>query len=702
MRQQHLPHSDHHFLPDLSGAGHAVEDFFGRVQRGLNWDNLKHVPAHVGHGIRHEWRVLPRWAQWLLSIVVIVFVGLILFLANPNWDWARGFVSSIVSGKLHRKVSIEGHLRVHLFSFTPKATVGGLRIVEPTSGVAGAPKEDLANVGNISANTELMPLFTGKIVLPRLQIDKPVVVAFQDAKGHANWDFSNGQKAGQPLKLPLIKNFIINDGHITFTSLQRKMRFTGTVFAHEKAGSGQQAFGLNGDGTLNGRAFTMRATGGPLLNIRSSVPYPFDMTVKAGDTVITARGRVTHPFDLGHIGGAASVTGNDLADLYYLTGLTFPNTPAYRVTANVTRDNMVYHIGGIRGRVGASDLEGALKVDVSNHGRPYLTGDLRSRVLNFKDLGSLFGATAANAPTGVKVGVAPQATTGRRLLPDASLDVERVRGMDAKVSYHAASVNAPNLPLRAVSLGVDLDHGLLRLDPIDFTFPQGHLTGTASINARTANQTNAVDMRLTNVAVQEFLPAVQGAKPIEGTLSARLKATGGGNSVHKAAASADGDFVAVMPGGTMRQSLAELMGVDATKGLFMYLSKDPHQTDVRCAVADFNIHNGVATAQTIVLDTGVVLVNGNGSVNLNDESMKLTFQGKPKKFRLIRVDAPIVIGGHLSQPTFGVNPGPAIVQGGLAAIFHTILPFVGFDMAKDANCSGLIGEAHAEGAPPVR
>ena len=66
----------------------------------------------------------------------------------------------------------------------------------------------------------------------------------------------------------------------------------------------------------------------------------------------------------------------------------------------MTRNDRIYDIAGINGRVGGSDLEGALKVDTSRNNRPYLTGDLRSRRLDFKDLGSLFGATSANAPQG--------------------------------------------------------------------------------------------------------------------------------------------------------------------------------------------------------------------------------------------------------------------------------------------------------------
>jgi len=679
--------------------GRRIADIEGRVLDGLRraWAWLKRLPQAIWLRIC----ALPRWGQGLLAAIVLIIGALLIFLAQPNWNWARPLVSSIASGKLHRLVTIDGNLRVHLFSFTPSATVGGLKIGQPDWGAKAGLKPYLAEVDHVAVTAELIPVFIGRIVLPRLEIDRPNVTLFQDKDGRANWDFSDGKNKGKPTRLPPIRNFIITDGHLTLTSVQRKLSFTGTVNAHETADAGGQAFALTGDGSLNNRRFDLSATGGPLLNVRTSVPYPFDMTVRAGDTRITAKGRVLHPFNLGQLAGAVTVSGRDMADLYYLTGLSLPNTPAYRIAANVTRNDRIYDIAGINGRVGGSDLEGTLKVDTSRNNRPYLTGDLRSRLLDFKDLGSLFGATAANAPQGAEISAAPTApTAARRLLPDATLDIERIRGMDAKVRYRALSVKASErLPLREVSLGVDLDHGLLVLDPVEFSFPQGRLQGTARIDARKAVQQNSLDMRLTGLAVQDFVPAIGGSKPLEGILDARVKATGTGNSVHKAAANANGQLTLVMPGGTIRQSFAELMGVNATKGLFQLLTKDPHETEVRCGVADFQIRNGIMQTNNAVFDTGVTRVNGGGTINLDDERLKLVFKGKPKKFRLTRVNVPIVVGGHLSAPKFGVDPGPAAVQGGLALALNTLLPFVGIDYAKNANCAGLMADMQAKGTP---
>ncbi len=657
-----------------------------------------------------------RILRWIGGVFGALIVALVIFLLLFNWDWFRPPLAKMLAARLHRPVRIAGHLRVHLLTWTPTVTLGGLQIGQP----AWSPvKQDFADFDGITVKMKLLPLLTGHVILPLIELDHPQIAMFQDKNGRGNWDFSNGQKPGKPTKLPPIQNFVINDGKLDIRSLQRKLAFSGTINAHDRTtgnGGAGQGFHLGGTGQLNGKPFQMNVTGGPLLDVKPDVAYPFDARVSAGETVVTAKGEVPHPFNLGRIYGDLSLSGRDLADIYYLTGITLPNTPTYSIAGHLDRNEKVYQFQNFRGRVGGSDLEGSLKADMSQGNRPDLTGALRSRKLDIKDLGSLFGATGKNKPAAPHIAAVQSAPSagGHQLLPDAPLDASRIRSMDADVSFKADSIVAsPNFPLRAVALGVKLDHGLLSLNPIRFSFPQGALSGNAAINARGAVQRNAVDLRVSGIQMQQFLtapkgktPVPAGPPPLEGTLDAHARLSGDGNTVHKAAATSNGEVVAVIPGGVVRQAFAELLSINATKGLFQLLNKDQHQTDIRCAVADFQVTNGVLQARQIIIDTGVVLVKGQGNVNLNTEMLNLQFSGDSKQFRLFHLDAPITIGGRLASPAFGVKPvGPALQVGigaALGAVVFpplAILPFIDPGLAKNANCAAVLQVARAGGAP---
>lgn len=648
-------------------------------------------------------RYLTGWrkpAYWTGGILGAILLLLIIFLALFDWDWVRKPVARFVGARIHREVSIDGHLRVHLLTFTPSVRVEGLRIGQP----AGGPKGDMAQVESITGEIKLLPLLAGRQEMPLLDIEKPNLILRTDAQGRSNWDFSdpNNTKPNAPFKLPPIQHLVIADGHIDFRDDKRKITLTGTVNSNERiGGSDAGAFGLKGKGLINGQTFLLDVTGGPLINVHRDRPYPFTADVHAGPTHLLAKGAITHPFDLGRFEADLTLTGEDLNDVYHLTGLALPNSPPYRLSGHLVRNGKIYDLTGAAGRVGVSDIEGRLQVDTTNK-RAYLDADLTSKSLDWADLGAIFGAPGLSkaATPQQKAAIKTVVASSPRLLPDATLKIDQLRAMDADVTFHATSIKAPGLPLQNLSVTGNLDEGVLKLSPLTVGFPQGALTGTIVLDGRKDTPVTSVDMRLSNVRIEQFLPETSGQKPVEGTLQARAKIVGAGNSIQKAAGASNGQITAVIPGGQIRQAFAELLGIDATKGLFMLLNKDQHQTNIRCAIADFRVVNGVLRAQRITIDTGVVVVNGTGTVSLKDESLDLKFSGKPTKFRLVRLLAPVTVGGHLKSPSFGVQPGGAIVQAGIAVglvaalgPLAAILPFVDPGTAKNADCAALLTDA---------
>ena len=638
------------------------------------------------------------------SIVAAVILAVGLFLLLFDWDWLRGPISRYASARTGREVRIEGHLRVHPWSWTPGAEVGGLRIGNPKWAGSG----DLAYVKEIDLRARLLPLFVGRLDLPLLRLVQPQLDLIRDKDDQANWRFDS-PKSAKPVQLPPIQRFVIRDGKVSLKDARRELTLTGTINAAENDNGRGPGFKLVGQGVMNRDAFRLEASGGPLIHVEASRPYDFKLDLRAGATHVTADGRLTKPFNLGRLQAELTASGPNLADLYHLTGLPLPVTPPYTVKAHVDRQDSKFVLTGITGRVGDSDVEGSATLDKPND-RRVVTADLSSRKLVFADLLAVTGGgpkVKAAAPPEAK-----PATPPGRLLPDARLYRDRLQAMDAKLRYRAQSVVTARWPMRRASLDLTLDHGLLTVDPLDFEFPQGRLAGKVRVDARKAPTVSDLDMRLTGVALDKLLAPQNGAAkgagppPIEGVLMARAQLHGRGDTVHEAAASADGRVVLVAPHGEVRQAFAELLGINVANGLYLLLSKDPKETPLRCAVADFEVKDGVAQVSNAVFDTGVVRAQGKGSVDLRNETLDLRLEGQSKKPRLLRVWAPITLKGTLLHPKPGVDAGKAAPQLGLAvaigAVFAplaAILPFIEPGLAKDADCAALIGEAKAQGAP---
>ena len=650
-------------------------------------------------------RPLAKRARWIAAIGAALVVAVILFLLLFQWNWLRGPLAQAISARIHRPVVITGNLEVHPWSLSPVATVNGLVIGNP-SWAGPAP---LATLPRLTVQVKILPLLAGHVVLPLVEADRPDVGLRIDPTGRGNWVFN----PNQPLKLPPIGHLIIDNGAVRFNDARRRIVFAGVVTSNEGAeGPKRGVFALDGGGSMAGAPFTVHVVGGPLIDVDPARPYDFDARVASGPTHVSLVGHVAHPFDLGVLSGTFSASGPDLADLYRLTGLALPSTPPYSLAAGFGRNKAVFTLRGIHGRFGDSDLAGDLTVDDTS-GRPFLTAGLASRRLRIVDLGAVIGAVpkhiAGHTVSPAQAIMSARLRAEHRLLPDAHLDVSRVRGMDAKVTYRAQSVEAGRMPIRGLSLNLKLDHGVITADPLDLTLPQGRLDGTIRIDARGAQPLDRIDLRLTNGRLETVVGAGRANPPLVGGLYARAALSGAGDSVRAAAAGASGKVTLVVPKGEMRQAFAELLGIDATKALLLLIEKSKASTPIRCAVADFQARNGVLTAQQIVVDTGVVLVSGSGDIDLRQETVNLRLVGSPKKFRLVRLRAPITIKGRLVGAKIGVNAGKvapqvvlSVAAGVFAAPLAAILPFVSPGLAQDADCAALVSAATARGAPVKR
>jgi uncharacterized protein involved in outer membrane biogenesis len=647
---------------------------------------------------------MPRSAAWTVGVLAAVIVVLGLVVALFDWNRARGPIARQASAISGRLVRIDGDLKVHLLSWTPSASAEHLWIANPAWLAGGR----LAQVDRLTVQVRLLPLLLGRVELPLVELDKPDVSLFRDASDRANW--RRDARPAAPLNLPPIQHFVIRDGHVGLVDQKRHLVLSGTVESRETdvrpghSGGGQ--FQLQGAGTLNKDPFLLHIVGGPLLNVRRDQPYRFDADLLAGRTHVVAHGALPRPFDFGQVDSRLTVSGADFADLYYLTGLALPSTPSYALAGRLVRDGRRYRFTGVSGRVGGSDLDGAFLVDDTT-GRPDLHANLHSHRLNYRDLGSLVGAPPRGVQrTPLQQAQAARLTAESRFLPDATLNIGRIRAMDATVKYRADTVAAPNnLPLRKVALDLSLDKGVLKFDPISFIMPHGELTGRVRLDARGTVPLTEVDLKVLNIRLEDLFRHT-GDAPLEGNFEARAVLHGYGDSVHKAASTADGTLSLVAPRGKIRQAFAELLGINVANGVGLLFTNDHRETGLRCAVADFQAVHGVLRARTLVVDTDVVQSVGQGTINLGTEALDLTLLGKPKELRLFHLAAPVSVTGHLNSPRFGVKAGAAPLQvagsvalGAVLGPIAAILPFIDPGLANDADCVGLVGEAQKKGAP---
>jgi uncharacterized protein involved in outer membrane biogenesis len=640
----------------------------------------------------------PGALRWTGIIVAAFIIAILVTLYYMDWNTMRGPVARYASARLGRTVGI-GHLSVHLFTRQPRIAIDGLTVANPSW--LQAPYA--ASIPHLRIEIRLFPLLRGALVVPLVQLTQPDILFVRDGQGRTNWKISG---AASNWTMPDIHNFLIDQGHFHIVDRIRKMDFAGNISSQEHSDRARpSAFVATGSGTLNGSKVLAEIHGGPLINVDETKPYAFSVDLRAGTSHALMVGSLLHPFHLGQYAGHANFTGADLSDLYYLTGLPMPGTPPYRLSGDLSRDGKQLYLKNLSGIIGWSDLHGNLALDTSRE-RPFLSGALSSHNLRFEDLGVLFGRPAKpGKPDAALPAPKPGAPMADALvLPDVPLHTEHMRHMDVSLDYKADQVNSVDFPMRAVTLHVSLVKGVLTIKPMTLDFIQGKMSGSLIIDGSRDVPVTSTDMRVTGIHLENFIAKAD--KPITGLLEARAVLKGHGHSVHDAAATAKGTFTVVVPGGTVRRSLAEWLGVNVLSGLGLTLAGDKSSTSLRCAVGHFDVQDGVMTAQQFVLDTGPVLVKGQGSVDLGKETVNLRFAGQPKSFQLVRLRAPITVSGPLDHPAIGLMTDTALAQGGIGLVLGILAPpaallaFVDPAVADNADCAALLAGAEKKGALP--
>jgi hypothetical protein len=658
----------------------------------------------------------PKTRGSLIVLGTLVLL-IVLFALFFDWNHFRPALARLISEKTGRPTVIRGNLRVHLWSFEPSAEIDGLTMDNP----AWAQHAVMFTADELTVSVSLGRLLRGQVVVPQIKVVRPVIDLERDTKGRASWELGTQQgrpqKSSQPAKIPTIRRLVIESGKIRVSDGIRKLKLEGTLNASALAGQESGGFQLKCTGSLNDKPFRADLHGGPLIDLDPDHPYQMTAHLTAADIKVDARTSFPKPFDMARYSVKFEVSGNDLADVFYLTGLALPNTPPYRLSADVEHRGTLFRMDNLKGKLGSSDIEGMGEIETSRK-RPKFTAKLRSDTLNIVDLAPTLGHPAAPAntlsaqtpPAGTKPRAAAQGTAlqaqapaSQWLFPDADLQVDRVRGMDADVAYQARSVVAPKMPMKEVKFHLLLNGGVLKLDPLSFVLDSGTFDGNVTIDAAKDVPESTIDMGIVDVDLSQFTTAKLKQPPIQGSMTGRLKIHGYGASVHKLAASADGTVSVALPSGQMNEAFAELTGIDVSKGLGLLLSQKQPNAGIRCGVIDFQAQKGTLDARSVFIDTTNVLITGRGHVDLGDERLDLSLQGDPKKVRFFRLRTPITLHGTLLHPEIGVKAenlaaqaGVAVALGTLLTPFAAALAYIDPGLAKNKDCTAVVAEVQAD------
>jgi uncharacterized protein involved in outer membrane biogenesis len=579
------------------------------------------------------WRRGLKWLLW--ALLTLIVLALLLAVALDA-GYLYGPLVRVLAADAQREIRIDGTLRLDLFSRNPRLIAERVTIGNPPWTPPGIAVQ--ADKINVVFETPRLGRF---FEIASLSVEGATLHMFRDVPGHANWQMKNPDKAMSP-GLPIVHAVSVVDARLFIEDAQKNRQFDGTVTAQDSNGPhGTRPLRIEAKGQLNGRPVSFELIGDPLRTASRSKPYGFTLTERSSGSHLAAKGALKE-FDLLNMDAAFEASGADLRDVYYLTGTKLIDTGAYHVTGKFSRRGYTASYNDLAVTFGQSDIRGSGSIAL-NKGLSRIDADLNSQSLRLADL----GARAA--------GREPEPESARpMLLSNAAPNAGALRPMTALVRFRARRVTLGHVTLNTVAAKVTVDRGVLAVTPLSADVLDGKLNVQLKIDARKEIPAVDLDVGITGLQLGQYARKGTGPPAIEGPLGLRVKLMGRGKSMHEAAASAEGTVTATLPSGTVRESLAELTGIDL-RGLGLLLAKNKQEVPVRCGIASFQAHDGTLTATNLLLDTEPVLITGEGAAHLGTETLDFVLRGYPKSVRFFQLRTPILIGGTLAHPSVGIQ-----------------------------------------------
>jgi uncharacterized protein involved in outer membrane biogenesis len=243
---------------------------------------------------------------------------------------------------------------------------------------------------------------------------------------------------------------------------------------------------------------------------------------------------------------------------------------------------------------------------------------------------------------------------------------------------------------------LDILDGNVILHPLSFGIGHGDISANITLAEAPQGLHAKADVDFRRIDIDSLL-ASAGVGHGAGTIGGKAVLDGTGRSVAGILGVANGEVKLFMGhGGDLSALLVDLSGLEFGRALLSALGI-PNRAILDCLIADIVLHDGLAQAKTMLIDTNEAQVGVTGDVNLRDERINLAIKTESKHFSIGSLPTPIDVNGSLGSPSIAPAVGPLALRGGaaialgiIATPLAALLPTIQFGTGDDHACSGLL------------
>ena len=596
---------------------------------------------------------LPRWLIGIAGAAL----ALVLVVAFFPWNALRGPLESYLSAQTGRNVKIHGDLTVKL-AWHPWVDIGAIS-------VANADWSDLPIMFYVDhVGMRVVPLsFFTRLRIPELRLDSPRLILEKSKDGQRNWVTSD-----EEIVLPLVGQVWVADGWTRYRDPKLRADVAAHVLTVAQQRWRRRARVRGPRRLLNGERFRVAGQGEGLGALRE-VAEPFSLTLPLEVQAPPTRGSTGRscPNDPENVRGFLKVAGPDMAQLYPLLPTAIPWTPPYRVAGH-----LVAFAGPLAGNEsGGQDGAERPRRHRDHRNRPAAAqGRRRPSVAAPRLSRSRRARRLAARPAGRRAERTRRRR--RRPRPSASAFFRRCRSSSTACANSTPSFVSAARAFVSTACRWTTSTCAWSSTMACFATIRRRSASQAASSSLPARSTRARRCRSSTsgskgaISISRaFFPELASPRGRAGRFGGYLKVAaaatpsrhrcGGARrrrAHHVGRRSQRAGAAAHQPRPRRRRTF--ILGGDKTAAL-------------HCAVTSFAIDDGTVTPHLLVVDTSAVRIDGEGTIDLDDEALAITLKAKSKQFSIFALRGPIVVGGTLKRPTVGPTVAPIAARVGVAA-----------------------------------
>ncbi|MGF1607435.1 MAG: AsmA family protein [Rhodothalassiaceae bacterium] len=621
-------------------------------------------------------------AAALVLLGLLVVTALVAVWASRP-ERLRGWAEARLSDQLGREVRVAGSLEIawgrRVRVFGPKLT-----IANPD----WAHQAHLIEIARWRVDLGLWPALTGQFPVQAFHADQVTAWLEQTADGRSTWNLKGARRGQQPR--PSVPVLAIEQARIRYLAEHRDSDVTVRA-ALDPDATGRMS--VQAQGRVRGIDLDISGTVYKALQLADRrVATPVDLAgTLAGGARVMGEFVIHERSEPTLLTGTWQLSGDSAAQALAPLGVQRAAASSFKLFSDLAVNPQQIGLEGLRVQVGQSDLTGQARVRRGGS-RPLMTADLRANRIDRSDF------LAQQDPS-------KAADTGQPLPQGQNLP-ERLGRMDAQVSLQIDTLAVAPAELTDVSLGIDLERGRLRLDPLASDLASGRLSGEMTVDARDQPVALTLDVQLTGADFARLLRAAgqgQAAQPAD-TMHGRIDLAGQGQDVREIVADLNGRVALIVEDSAIPAMIVEGVAMDTGEtlmALFGAKGGEDEAYPLSCAIFSFKVEQGVMQADPILIEMPKNRLIGEGQIDLARTELDLAISSKTKAPE-IAAGGPIAITGPITKPTIEVkNAATGLTLTALAAPINAALGFfsnLGDDRAAPAKRCRQLGEAAGRAA----